>query len=206
MHKSLPIIKKKIPQLPSIKLHLHKTIPPAAGLGGGSADGAFTLKLLNQKYGLGLSTKELLDYALKLGTDCPFFIINQSCVAHGRGEFLETMNLDLSGYKFIIVNPGIHISTTKAFSFIVPALPSKSIKNIIQQPIETWKGNLKNDFEEPLFKKHPEIRVLRDDLYKAGAIYASMTGSGSTVYGIFKKDMDASLVFPGNYFIKELIS
>ena len=204
--KAYHLLKKDFPQLSSIKLHLHKTIPTGTGLGGGSADGAFTLKLLNQKFDLGLSTEQLLDYALQLGSDCPFFIINKPCYATGRGEVLETMKLDFSAYKLIIVNPGIHVSTAEAFSLITPTLSSGSIKQIIHQPVESWKTNLKNDFEEPVFKKYPEIKQIKDDLYKAGAVYASMTGSGSTVYGIFEKNMKMNLVFPENYFIKELIN
>ena len=132
---------------------MHKTIPTGTGLGGGSADGAFTLKLLNQKFDLGLSTEQLLDYALLLGSDCPFFILNKPCYATGRGEVLETMQLDLSAYKLIIVNPGIHVNTVEAFSLITPTLPSGSIKQIIHQPVESWRTGLKNDFEEPVFKK-----------------------------------------------------
>ena len=204
--KAYQLLKKDFSQLSPIKLHLHKTIPTGTGLGGGSADGAFTLKLLNQKFDLGLSTEQLLDYALQLGSDCPFFIINKPCYATGRGEVLETIQLDLSPYKLIIVNPGIHVSTVEAFSLITPTLPSGSIKKIIHQPIESWRTGLKNDFEEPVFKKYPEIKQIKDELYKAGAVYASMTGSGSTVYGILEKNIKMNLVFPENYFIKELIN
>ena len=146
------LLKKDFSQLPAVMIHLHKTIPAGSGLGGGSADGAFTLRLLNQKFALGLSTEQLLDYALQLGSDCPFFIINIPCVATGRGEFLEPVSVDLSGYKFVIVNPGIHLSTAEAFSLLKPSLPSKSIKEIIQQPVETWQTELKNDFEKPVLK------------------------------------------------------
>ena len=204
--KAYQLLKKDLPQLSSIKLHLHKTIPTGTGLGGGSADGAFTLKLLNQKFDLRLSTEQLLNYARQLGSDCPFFVVNKPCYATGRGEVLETIQLDLSAYKLIIVNPGIHVSTSEAFSLITPALPSRSIKKIIHQPVESWKSGLKNDFEEPVFKKYPEIKQIKDDLYKAGAFYASMTGSGSAIYGIFEKNIRMNLVFPENYFVKELIN
>ncbi len=204
--KAYQLLKKDFPQLPAIKMHLHKTIPPGAGLGGGSSDGAFALKLLNQKFNLGLSAEKLIDYALQLGSDCPFFIINKPCFATGRGEFLETIELNLTAYKFIIVNPGIHIDTAEAFSMINPVYTSKSIKKIIQQRIETWKKELKNDFEESVFKKYPEIKKIKNDLNNAGAIYTSMTGSGSTIYGIFQKESTAKLSFPKNYFVKELIS
>jgi len=204
--KAYQLLKKDFPGLPAVKLHLHKTIPPGAGLGGGSADAAFTLKLVNQQFNLGLSTEKLLDYALQLGSDCPFFIINKPCLATGRGEFLESIRLDLRDYKFIIINPGIRVSTAWAFSKISPALSSTPVKEIIQQPIETWKEELKNDFEEVVFFQHPEIKIIKDELYKAGAIYASMSGSGSTVYGIFKKENEVNLSFPDNYFIKDLHS
>ncbi|HEV8284402.1 MAG TPA: 4-(cytidine 5'-diphospho)-2-C-methyl-D-erythritol kinase [Chitinophagaceae bacterium] len=198
------LLKNNFPNILQIKMHLHKTIPSGAGLGGGSSDGAFTLKLLNHIFDLRLSTEKLLDYALQLGSDCPFFIINKPCFATGRGEFLEKIELDLSAYKLVIINPGIHVNTTEVFSMISPIQPSKSIKKIIQQPIETWEEELKNDFEEPVFKKYPVIKSIKDELYKAGAVYASMTGSGSTVYGIFEKNKTPQFSFPSNYFIKNI--
>ncbi len=202
--KAYQLVKNDFPELPPVEMHLHKTIPQGAGLGGGSADGAFTLKLLDQKFGFGLSTEKLIEYALQLGSDCPFFIINKPCFATGRGEFLEPIKLDLSDYKFLIVNPGIHISTNEAFSSITPTPMLKSIKEIVQQPIHTWKKELRNDFEEALFKKYVEIKNIKNKLYDAGAIYASMTGSGSTVYGIFKKNKALQLSFSSHYFVKEL--
>lgn len=201
--KAFHLLKKDFPRLPPVHLHLHKTIPMGAGLGGGSADGAFTLKLLNKKFGLGLSEKQLVDYSLQLGSDCPFFIANKPCFATGRGEILELIDLDLSKYKIVIVHPGVHVSTRWAFSTIKPVIPKKSIQEIIKQPIETWKQELKNDFEEPVFKKYSEIKKIKDDLYAAEAIYSSMSGSGSAVYGFFEKDKPLSLSFPRNYFIKE---
>jgi len=203
-HKAYQLLKKDFPKLPPHKMHLHKTIPAGAGLGGGSADGAFTLKLLNQKFNLGLSTEKLIDYALQLGSDCPFFIVNKPCFATGRGEFLESIEPDLSACKFVVVNPGIHVSTTEVFSLINPVLPSKSIKTITKQPVESWRKELINDFEEPVFKKYPEIKNIKDQLYQAGAIYASMTGSGSTVYGLFKKNIDIEFSFPSSYLIKNI--
>jgi 4-diphosphocytidyl-2-C-methyl-D-erythritol kinase len=204
--KAYRLLKKDFPAIPTVSIHLHKAIPMGAGLGGGSADGAFTLKLLNEKINLNLSTAQLISYALQLGSDCPFFILNKPCFATGRGEILEPVSIDLSKYKFIIINPGIHVNTGWAFSQITPGIPEKSIKEIIQQPVETWKEELKNDFEEPVFNSYPEIKNIKDELYKQGAVYASMSGSGSTVYGIFKKDTGISLTFPSNYFVKELHS
>ena len=204
--KAYQLLKKSFPQLPPAQIHLHKTIPTGAGLGGGSADGAFTLKLLNKKFALSLSEKQLLEYALQLGSDCPFFIVNRPCFAKGRGEILEQINIDLSPFKIILVHPGIHISTSSAFSNVKPAVPNKSIKKIIQQPIESWKDELKNDFEDSILAQYPEIKNIKDKLYRAGAIYSSMSGSGSAVYGIFEKNKTYSLAFPGNYLVKELKS
>ena len=205
--KAYRLLKKDFPQLPAIQMHLHKTIPMGAGLGGGSADGAFTLKLLSKKFNLSLSEKQLIEYALQLGSDCPFFILNKPCFATGRGELLEQIDLDLSAYKFIIVHPGIHISTAWAFSQLSGRCKRpdsyKSSKEVIRQHISTWKDELKNDFEEPVFAQYPEIKKIKDELYHAGAMYSSMSGSGSAVYGIFEKDTKVSISFPGNYFVKE---
>jgi 4-diphosphocytidyl-2-C-methyl-D-erythritol kinase len=202
--KAYQLLKKDFPQLPAIRMHLHKHIPSGAGLGGGSADAAFTLKLCDRKFGLRLSNEKLIEYALQLGSDCPFFIINKPCFATGRGECLETIDLDISDHKFLVVNPRIHISTAEAFSLITPQQPSRSIKEIIHQPMETWKSELKNNFEEFIFKKYPEIKKIKEDLYAAGAVYSSMSGSGSTVYGIFRKENNLQVEFPENYFVKEL--
>ena len=198
------LLKKDFPKLPFIQMHLRKTIPLGAGLGGGSADAAFTLKLLNEKFGLHLSDRRLMDYALQLGSDCPFFILNKPCFATGSGELLEEINIDLSAYKFIIVNPGIHIHTGDAFTKIKPATPEKSIKDIIFTPVENWKNKLRNDFEKLVFSQHREIADIKDQLYGGGAAYASMSGSGSTVYGIFPKQKQLNLSFPDHYFVKEL--
>jgi len=188
--KSYDLLKKDFPALPSIQMHLHKTIPMGAGLGGGSSDGAFALKLLNEKFQLELSSQELINYALQLGSDCPFFIINRPAFATGRGEILEEVPLDLSAYHFAIVNPGIHVNTGWAFANLNLSGRSKrpDLKTIIQQPVSTWKDQLINDFEEPVSKAHPEIASIKQQLYDAGALYASMTGSGSTVFGIFNKE------------------
>ena len=200
--KAYQLLKTDFPQLPSIKIHLHKTIPIGAGLGGGSADGAFMLKLLNNKFALGLSNQQLISYSLNLGSDCPFFINNKPSYATSRGEMLEEISLDLSTYKIVLVNPGIHINTGWAFSKASPALPKKSIKEIVQQPISTWRNELTNDFEKTVFAAHPSIEAIKAALYKQGALYASMSGSGSTVFGIFETG-SASPAFPGaDYFMK----
>ncbi len=198
--KAYHLLKKDFPSLPSIKMHLHKAIPMGAGLGGGSSDAAFTLQLLNEKFQLGIGDDCLLEYALQLGSDCPFFIRNKPCFATGRGEQMENITLDLSSYQFFIVHPGIHISTGWAFSQIHPSIPKKSIKSIIQQPISTWKEELKNDFENAVIQQYPAISDIKKQLYQAGALYASMTGSGSTVYGIFEKNASPALSFPSTYY------
>jgi 4-diphosphocytidyl-2-C-methyl-D-erythritol kinase len=199
-------LKNKFPQLPTLRMHLHKSIPIGSGLGGGSADGAFTLRLLNDSLQLGLTIEQLLDHAQLLGSDCPFFIINRPCFAAGRGEFLERVTVDLSTYKIVVVVPPIHVGTAEAFSFVKSKQPSKSIKEIIQKPVETWAQNLRNDFEETVFNKYPEIGNIKDELYKAGAIYSSLSGSGSAVYGIFRQSDRPNLSFGPKYFLKELIS
>jgi 4-diphosphocytidyl-2-C-methyl-D-erythritol kinase len=203
--KAYNLLKIDFPQLPAVKIYLHKNIPAGAGLGGGSADGAFMLQVLNKKFNLEISEEKLLKYALHLGSDCPFFILNKACFAQQRGEVLAPLEINLSLYKLLLVNPGIHINTQWAFSQVTPAASFQNLKDIIAQPVSTWKINLKNDFEIPVFSAYPEIEKIKNNLYEMGAIYAAMSGSGSTVYGIFHRSHPFSTaVFPGNYFIKEL--
>lgn len=200
--KAYHLLKRDFPQLPPVKMQLHKTIPLGAGLGGGSADGAFTLLLLNKKFNLGISEERLIQYALQLGSDCPFFIKNRPVYATSRGEKMENLPLDLTSYKFVLVNPGIHVSTGWAFSHIVPTAERASIREIIQLPVESWQGKLTNDFEEPVIKKFSEIGEIKKTLLQQGAVYAAMTGSGSTVYGIFPRNAEPALSFPPHYFVK----
>jgi 4-diphosphocytidyl-2-C-methyl-D-erythritol kinase len=200
--KAYHLLKNDFPELPSIKMHLHKAIPMGAGLGGGSADGAFVLQLLNKRFQLNLSATQLLNYAVQLGSDCPFFIINKPCYATGRGEILDEINIDLSKYKIVLINPGIHVNTGWAFSQLTPALPEKSIKEIIAQPINTWQQSLQNDFEKPVFEKYPVIKNIKESLYAQGAVYAAMSGSGSTVYGIFENEISLARFESQNYFVK----
>ena len=197
--KAWQLLKKDFPDLPAIQLHLHKAIPMGAGLGGGSSDGAFTLRLLNQLFQLGLSQEQLIAYALQLGSDCPFFILNKPCFATGRGEKMEVIDLDLSGYRFVLVNPNIHISTAQAFSQVEPGKPEQSISKIIQQPIQQWKDLLLNDFEKSISLLYPSIAEIKQELYTKGAIYASMTGTGSTVFGIFEKNSVPNLSLNTNW-------
>ena len=201
--KAYGLLKKDYPTIPNIKMHLHKQIPMGAGLGGGSSDGAFTLVALNQLFNLQLSEQALLDYALQLGSDCPFFIINTPAFATGRGEILTPVTVDLNGYTIVIVNPGIAISTKLAFSMITPKIPDTNMEAIICEPVSTWKEGLINDFEQPIFNSFPELANIKETLYQKGAVYASMTGTGSTIYGIFPTSIMDSLSFnfPAHYFI-----
>ena len=202
--KAYNLLKKDHPQLGDIDLYLHKAIPMGAGLGGGSADGAFTLQVLNDKFQLNLSREKLLDYSLQLGSDCPFFIINKPCYATGRGELLQGIQLDLSAYSFLVVHPGIHINTGWAFSQLTPAPSPQALPEIIQQPVTTWRNTLTNDFEAPVCKQHPELQAIKDTLYNGGALYASMTGSGSCFYGIFPKNQLPTLQWPAQYAVFEV--
>jgi len=197
--KAYKLLKKHFPDLPCVTIYLHKAIPMGAGLGGGSANGAFMLSILNDKFQLHLTQQQLINFALQLGSDCPFFIINKPCFATGRGENLLSAEVDLSAYKIILVNPGIHISTKAAFSDLIPGIPEKSIRQIISQPISTWKNELVNDFEMNVFKLFPQIKEIKNNLYNAGAIYASMTGSGSTIFGIFEANVHLNFSFHEKY-------
>jgi 4-diphosphocytidyl-2-C-methyl-D-erythritol kinase len=183
--KAVQLIKKDFPQLPELEIHLYKAIPIGAGLGGGSADASFTLLLLNKKYDLKIPDNQLFEYALQLGSDCPFFLLNKTCFASGRGEKLELINLSLSKYKILLINPKIFIPTKEIFKEITPGFPLKRIKEIIQQPVSSWKDELVNDFEKIAFKNYPELRKIKEELYRCGAKYAAMSGSGSTMFGIF---------------------
>ncbi|WP_421763029.1 4-(cytidine 5'-diphospho)-2-C-methyl-D-erythritol kinase [Ekhidna sp.] len=177
--------------IPLVEIHLLKNIPMGAGLGGGSADGAFTLKMLNNLFELGLSHSQLEAYALQLGSDCPFFIKNQPALAKGRGEQLEPIALELSGYYLAIHNPGIHVSTQEAYARVKPQIPPTPIADLIHTTKNEWKEVLFNDFEASIFPNHPEIEQLKKEMYEAGASYASMTGSGSTVYGLFEEEIES---------------
>lgn len=181
---------KKDFDIPPVKIHLHKNIPIGAGLGGGSADAAFFIRLMNEKFNLGLTIDEQLGYARKLGADCAFFIENKPVFAFERGDEFEPIKLDLSAYEIVLVMPDVHISTSEAFSGIKPAMVKQSLLELILDPISQWKNYIKNDFETNIFKNHVEIRGVKAALYQAGAIYASMSGSGASVFGIFNKTPD----------------
>ncbi|CAL1518138.1 4-(cytidine 5'-diphospho)-2-C-methyl-D-erythritol kinase [Chitinophaga sp. MM2321] len=193
------LLQQDFPLLPAVNIHLHKHIPMGAGLGGGSADAAFMLQLLNTKFRLELTTAQLMDYAAKLGSDCPFFIINQPCFASGRGEVLEPVTLDLSGYSFLLVYPGIHVNTGWAFKQVTPQLPAHALGEMIRLPVSDWKEVIGNDFEVPVFQVHPVLADIKATMYASGAIYAGMSGSGSTMVGIFPKNKIADILWDASY-------
>lgn len=186
--KAYHLLQKDFPELPGLQVHLHKQIPMGAGLGGGSADGAFMLQLINRLCNLELEQEQLIRYALQLGSDCPFFILNRPCFAEGRGERMQPIPLDLSGYRFVLINPGIHVSTAQAFAGISPQKPAQPITTITSLPVTEWRNRLVNDFEAHVTDLHPAIGIAKAELYAQGALYAAMTGSGSTVYGLFPKN------------------
>ena len=203
--KAYNLLKKDYPELPSILLHLHKHIPMGAGLGGGSSDGAFMLRLLNDKYKLGIGSEQLQAYALALGSDCPFFIINEPVQASGRGEIMQPISCTLSSKTMVLVCPSIHVSTADAFSKIKLSPDAPSCASIVEGPIEKWKERLINDFEAPVFNAFPEIARIKETLYNAGAVYASMTGTGSTVYGIFEQSPAIKDLFPSHYQLESIL-
>ncbi len=181
---------KKDFDVPPVKIHLHKNIPIGAGLGGGSADAAFFIRQMNDKFNLDLTIDQQLNYARKLGADCAFFIENKPVFAFEKGDEFETIKLDLSGYSIVLVMPDVHISTSEAYSGVKPMSVKQSLFDLIYEPIGEWKNFIKNDFESSIFKNHLEIRGVKAALYEAGAIYASMSGSGASVFGIFNKTPD----------------
>lgn len=174
--------------LPPLKIFLEKKAPVGAGLGGGSADGAFALRMVSELAGLGLDDAALAAYAARLGSDCPFFIYNKPMFGSGRGEVLEPFDLDLSGYRLeVAVPPDIAVRTAEAYRGIVPALPKKPLREVLRQDISTWKEDLVNDFEATVFAAHPALAGYKQDLYERGAVYAAMSGSGSALFGIFRQ-------------------
>jgi 4-diphosphocytidyl-2-C-methyl-D-erythritol kinase len=182
-------------ETPSVKVHLHKQIPMGAGLGGGSSNAAAILKGMNELSGRPLSNKKMLELASQLGSDCSLFIEDKHSIARGRGELLEGFPLDLSGLYLVLLNPGIEVNTASAYTKIVPDDTRHDIRDLLFYPMHQWKNLIVNDFEASVFNIHPEIGQLKAALYNAEAIYASMTGSGSSVYGIFKQkpQLSASL-------------
>ena len=193
------LLKQDFPQLPPVHAHLHKVIPTQAGMGGGSSDCAYMIRLLNEQFRLGLSVAQMQQYAARLGADCAFFILSQPAYAEGIGERLELVSLDLSRYYIGVVRPEIPVPTKEAFALIRPRHPQKNCRDIVMQPVETWRAELVNDFEQSVFALHPEIGALKSRLYDLGAVYAAMSGSGSAVFGLFLAPVELPPHFPGMF-------
>ena len=194
------LLKQDFPQLPRVHAHLWKGIPTQAGMGGGSSDCAYTIRLLNEMFTLGLSDEQMIQYAARLGADCPFFILSRPAYAEGIGEQLQPVSLDLGNYYLGIVRPNIPVSTRDAFSLIKPRRPAKCCRDIVMQPVETWRDELTNDFEQSVFALHPEIGAIKQQLYSLGAVYAAMSGSGSAVFGLFRDHINIGEHFPADVF------
>ena len=200
------LLKEDFPTLPRIHTHLWKGIPTQAGMGGGSSDCAYMIRLLNELFGLRMSDEQMIGYAARLGADCAFFIKSTPCYAEGIGERIQSIALDLKGWYIGVVRPDIPVPTREAFSRIHPDYPKKCCKEVVMEPVETWRGLLTNDFEESVFALHPEIGAVKEELYKRGATYAAMSGSGSALFGLFREKPDRlSELFPDMFtFVCEL--
>lgn len=194
--KAWHLLKADFSELPAVRMHLHKNIPMGAGLGGGSSDGAHTLLLLNKKYNLQLSQQQLIHYALQLGSDCPFFIINAPCFAQGRGELMNPIPLNLQGYHLQLVNPGLHVNTGWAFSQITPAAAPAPLPALVELPVSEWKHLVSNDFEAPVCRQYPALETIKQRMYANGAQYAAMSGSGSTMFALYKPGHSITPAFP----------
>jgi 4-diphosphocytidyl-2-C-methyl-D-erythritol kinase len=175
--------------LPPVQMHLHKILPVGAGLGSGSSDCAQTLRVLSSLFNLQLTDKKLMEYATLLGSDCSFFIQDQPMLGKGRGELLTPLQVRLNGFYCVIVKPPVHVSTAIAYQGISPRVPEVPLEEVLTRPIRYWKDELKNDFEASVFQRHPEIQSIKEEMYSRGAVYASMSGSGSAVFGIFEKEI-----------------
>ena len=190
------LLKQEFPQLPRLHAHLHKAIPTQAGMGGGSSDGTAMLTLLVREYFLQLSHQQLIDRAARLGADCPFFVDAMPAYAEGIGERLTPVALDLSDYWLCVVRPDIPVSTREAFSLILPQQPAVCCRDVVAQPVDTWRHQLTNDFETSVFSLYPEIGRIKQQLYDLGAVYAAMSGSGSALFGLFRQSIDLKPLFP----------
>ncbi len=184
--KAYNLLKKRFPSLPNVNVVLTKNIPSQAGMGGGSSDCAFTVSILNKLFNLNLSITEMQQLAATLGADCAFFINPVPSYATGIGDCLIPVDVDLSKFTIAIVKPPIAISTKEAFSHVTPKRPVKCCRDIVMQPVETWKEELINDFEQSVMFSHPEIGKIKQKLYSLGAVYAAMSGSGSAIFGLFR--------------------
>jgi len=173
---------------PNVAIHLHKVIPSGAGLGGGSSDAAFTLKLLASMFSPTLSHRKLVEMAGRMGSDCAFFIDNATSLATSRGEVLQPINLNLNNLFLVLINPRIHVNTGQAYAGISPKEPTNNLSKLVHEPIETWQKTITNDFEKTVFQMHPTIGNIKEEMLSRGATYSSMTGSGSTVFGLFRQE------------------
>jgi 4-diphosphocytidyl-2-C-methyl-D-erythritol kinase len=194
--KAYQLIKGRFPISP-VKIHLHKVLPAGAGLGGGSSDAAFTLRILNSVFDLQIDLPQLQEFALQLGSDCAFFIDDKPRLGKGRGELLTDLPVSLKGFYIVLVKPEIHVSTADAFAGVVPETSKQSLSEILTRPVKDWKDHLQNDFEVSVFKKYPVIQSIKSELYAQGALYASMSGSGSSVFGLFQDKTELSSYFKG---------
>ncbi|MBD3748478.1 MAG: 4-(cytidine 5'-diphospho)-2-C-methyl-D-erythritol kinase [Sphingobacteriales bacterium] len=184
--------------LPNIAIHLYKQIPIGAGLGGGSADAAFFIKLINEKFQLSLDVETMQNYCRILGADCAFFIENKPVFAFEKGDVFEEINLDLTEYYLVLIMPPVHVSTGEAYRGVKPQQAKQSLKTLIQLPVEAWQGKITNDFEEHILRNHPQIRGVKSALLEAGALFALMSGSGASVYGIFRENVDLTFLQKDN--------
>lgn len=193
-------LRETYPQIPPVEIWLHKRIPSGAGLGGGSSDAAFMMRLLNEQYGLGMDDADMEYRLSRLGADCAFFNKAVPAFATGIGDVLMPIDFTLAGWNFVLVKPDIHVSTREAFSMITPQRPERSLLEALSHPVEQWRGTVVNDFEKSVFKHHPEIAAIKMTLYDMGASYASMTGSGSSVFGLFRtRQPEAQEVFKDHF-------
>ncbi len=181
--------------LPNVKIHLHKNIPFGAGLGGGSADAAFTLKMLNAMFELQLSNETLIKYAAKIGADCAFFIENKPVIAEGIGDVLSPFELDMKGHYLLLIKPDVAVPTPKAYKYVIPEIPEISLRDSLRKPLRDWNFEVKNDFEKSVFQQYPSLSNLKRELYNMGALYASMSGSGSSIFGIFEEKPTDNPIF-----------
>ena len=184
------LLKADFPTLPRIHAHLYKGIPTQAGMGGGSSDCGFMITLLNNMFQLGLTDQQMIDYAARLGADCAFFILNRPCYAEGIGEKLQPIDLNLKGWYLSLVRPDIPVSTREAFALTKPHYPEVNCREVVKQPVESWRDALVNDFEGSVFAVHPELGAVKDRLYDLGATYAAMSGSGSTLFALSRQPLN----------------
>ena len=198
--KAYQLLQKDFPtQIKRVHAHLHKAIPTQAGMGGGSSDCAAMIRLLNDLFNLGLTLQQMIDYAACLGADCPFFILNKPVYAEGIGEKMTPIDLNLSGWHLAVVRPDIPVPTKEAFALIHLRHPERNCRDIVMQPVETWRKELKNDFETSVFAQHRELALIKEQLYEMGAVYAAMSGSGSALFGLFREPVGLKDAFGGMF-------